>query len=98
MWSLGSRFLDVLAPLTQGFQQDPRDVSMAARQRGAPARRSTHANCVGDVLYVTPVSAPLPLARAELNLEATHDCRRDWKYSLAVGKGQEPDFGEQRVV
>lgn len=62
------------------------------------AERSAHANCVGDVLYVTPVSAPLPLARAELNLEATCDCRRDWKYSLAVGKGQEPDFGEQRAV
>lgn len=41
------------------------------------------------VLDVGPISDHLPLSRAELNHEATCDCRRDWKYSLVVVKGQE---------
>lgn len=54
------------------------------QQRGVPLQ----AVCE-TVLDVAPISAHLPLARAELNHEAMCDCRRDWKYSLAVGKGQE---------
>ena len=47
------------------------------------------------VLDVGPISDHLPLSRAELNHEATCDCRRDWKYSLVVVKGQEQILGTE---